>query len=49
MTRLDEDDQAANRLSQLLNKIYEVISDDLMPRELDDMRHGPRRNPVVWD
>ncbi len=49
MTILDEGDQAVNLLSQLLNTIGRGISDDLMPRELDDERHGPRLNPVVWD
>jgi len=49
MTSLDEGDQAANLLSQLLNTIRRGINDDLMPRELDDERHGPRLNPVVWD
>ena len=53
MTSLDEGDQAANLLSQILNTMGMGmgmgISDDLMPRELDDERHGPRLNPVVWD
>ncbi len=49
MTRLDEGDQAANLLSQLLHTIGLGISDDPMPRELDDVRPSPRLNPVVWD
>ena len=48
MTRLDEGDQTANRLLQLLNTIAVGISNDLMPRELDNKRHGQPRNPVVW-
>ena len=42
-------DQDGSSFSMPLNTICAVISEDLMPGELDYGRYRPSRNPVFWD
>ena len=42
-------DQDGSSFSMPLNTICVVVSEDLMPRQLDYGRYRPSRNPVFWD